>query len=84
MARQPAAVIPSEPEQEWRCMMGSVPNKPKTTLRNVRIDNQLWGDALIVTRANGTNISEVIRHALWEYILENDHGPDYTETHRAG
>lgn len=64
--------------------MGSVPNQPKTTLRNVRVDNQLWGDAIIVTRANGTNVSEVLRDALLKYILENDHGPDHTATYRAG
>lgn len=65
-------------------MMGSVPNKPKTTLRNVRVDDQLWGDAKIVAAQNDTNVSEVVRQALWKFILENDHGPDHTATYRAG
>lgn len=63
--------------------MVTVPNKPKTTLRNVRIDDQLWGDAQKVTAENDTNVSEVIRHALRTYILENDTRP-YTETYKAG
>lgn len=59
--------------------MGSVPNKPKTPLRNVRVDDQLWADAQKVTAEQGTNVSEVIRHALWKYILEHDTIP-YTQT----
>lgn len=62
-------------------MMGSVPNQPKTTLRNVRVDDQLWGDAKTVAAQNGTNVSEVIREALSVYILENDYGPDFTATY---
>jgi antitoxin component of RelBE/YafQ-DinJ toxin-antitoxin module len=52
-------------------MMVTVPNKPKTTLRNVRIDDQLWGDAQKVAAGNGTNVSEVIRSQLQAYVDEN-------------
>lgn len=48
--------------------MGSVPNKPKTTLRNVRIDDELWSAAQQTAAANGTNVSEVIRTHLQQYV----------------
>lgn len=48
-------------------MMDSVPNKPKTTLRNVRIDDQLWGDARFVAEAMADNLSSVVRDALRDY-----------------
>lgn len=60
-------------------MMGSVPNKPKTPLRNVRVDDQLWVDAQKVAAEQDTNVSEVIRQALLVYILEHDTIP-YTKT----
>lgn len=52
-------------------MMGSVPNKPKTTLRNVRIDDELWSAAQQTAAANGTNVSEVIRTHLQKYVDEH-------------
>lgn len=51
--------------------MGSVPNQPKTTPRNVRIDDGLWSEARAVAKADGTNISEVIRSFLQSYVDRN-------------
>lgn len=52
-------------------MMGNVANQPKTTLRNVRIDDELWADAKKVAAGMGTNVSEVIRVQLRAYVDEN-------------
>lgn len=60
--------------------MASVPNNPKSNLRNVRIDDQLWADAHKVAADNDTNVSEVISSALRIWVQDNDYGPDLTET----
>lgn len=52
-------------------MMGSVPNKPKTKPRNVRIEDDLWSEALAIAKASGTNVSEVIRSFLESYVERN-------------
>lgn len=41
-----------------------------TTLRNIRVDDELWTAALSTAVLRGENLSEVIRRALREYITE--------------
>jgi antitoxin component of RelBE/YafQ-DinJ toxin-antitoxin module len=45
-----------------------MPNKPKTTLRNVRVDDELWAAALETAAARGENVSEAIRRFLKRYV----------------
>ncbi len=47
--------------------MGSVPNAPKTPLRSMRIPDDEWNAAGEAARANGTNLTAVIRAALRDY-----------------
>lgn len=49
-------------------MMVNVPNKPKTPLRNVRIDDELWHSAKTAAASNGETVSDVIRRSLQTYI----------------
>lgn len=42
-----------------------------TTLRNVRVPQDLWDAALARAKANRTNLSEVIREALARYVREH-------------
>jgi predicted transcriptional regulator len=41
-----------------------VPNAPKTPLRSVRIDDDLWERTAEAAEARGTDRSEVVRAAL--------------------
>jgi negative regulator of replication initiation len=52
-------------------MMGSVPNKPKTPHRTIRVENELWADTMTITKAKGETATEVIRRALETYRDEN-------------
>lgn len=45
-----------------------MPNKPKTPLRAVRIDDGLWHDAKEATAHQGTTVSAVIRDSLRRYV----------------
>jgi len=47
--------------------MGVMPNKPKTTLRNVRVDDALWQAAQAAAEARGESLSEAIRKFLKRY-----------------
>lgn len=49
-----------------------VPNKPRTPLRNVRVDDKLWGDAQFIASAIGENLSAIIRDALRDFVEENE------------
>ena len=42
-----------------------------TTNRAVRIDDELWEAASAAAKANGENVSVVIRRALIQYVKEN-------------
>jgi antitoxin component of RelBE/YafQ-DinJ toxin-antitoxin module len=47
--------------------IGVMPNKPKTTLRNVRVDDELWQAAQAAAEARGESVSEAIRKFLKRY-----------------
>ena len=51
--------------------IGVMPNKPKTTLRNVRVDDELWNAALATAQGRGETVSEVVRAALAQYVKKN-------------
>lgn len=42
-----------------------------TTNRAIRIDDDLWEAASEAAKANGENVSVVIRRALVQYVKEN-------------
>jgi predicted HicB family RNase H-like nuclease len=41
---------------------------PGTTLRNVRVPDELWDAALARAEDEGTNVSEVVRELLQEWV----------------
>lgn len=45
--------------------MGNTPN------RTIRIDDEIWEPAAVAAKANGENLSVVIRRALIQYTKEN-------------
>lgn len=47
--------------------IGSMPNKPKTPLRNIRVDDELWNAAMAAAEARGESLSEAIRKFLKRY-----------------
>lgn len=51
--------------------MGNMPNKPKTPSRNVRVEDELWNEALRITAERGETVADVIRAALKRYVKKN-------------
>lgn len=45
-----------------------MPNAPKTPLRSIRVDTDLWRAAQAVAAARGESLSDVIRRALVRYV----------------
>jgi antitoxin component of RelBE/YafQ-DinJ toxin-antitoxin module len=45
-----------------------MPNQPKTPLRNVRVDDQLWTAVQAKAAAQGRTVSDVIRDMLRRYV----------------
>jgi predicted DNA-binding protein len=45
-----------------------VPNKPKTPVRSVRVEDEIWETAKVLAKAEGRNMSEVVRELLAEWI----------------
>lgn len=41
---------------------------PKTTLRNVRVDDELWTAAQEAAASRGESLSDVLRAALRRYV----------------
>lgn len=54
-------------------MMGSVPNQPKTTAKNFRIEDGVWLDAQKIADKQDTKISAVLRDFVYKYVEENRH-----------
>jgi hypothetical protein len=48
-----------------------------TPMRAVRISEEVWRPALACAEANGDTITDIVRHALTDYIANHDCG-----THR--
>ena len=47
--------------------IGVMPNKPKTPLRNIRVDDELWAAAMAAADSRGESLSEAIRKFLKRY-----------------
>lgn len=42
-----------------------------TTLRNVRVSDELWDEAMAIAERRGQNVSQVIRDALAVYVMRH-------------
>lgn len=47
-----------------------MPNQPKTPLRSMRIDDDLWNAVRMKTKREGRSITSVIVRALRSYVAE--------------
>lgn len=47
-----------------------MPNQPKTPVRTLRVDDELWQRAQAVAAANGESLSDVMRSALVAYVAK--------------
>ena len=47
--------------------IGNMPNQPKTKLRNIRVEDELWDAAKAAAEARGESLSEAIRAFLKRY-----------------
>lgn len=47
-----------------------MPNQPKTPLRSMRIDDDLWNAVRVKTRREGRSITSVIVRALRNYVSD--------------
>lgn len=44
------------------------PNAPKTPLRTIRVDDDLWRKAQQRAEAEGRTVSDIVREALRKYV----------------
>jgi len=44
----------------------------QTPSRNVRVEDEIWKPAAAAAKANGENLSVVIRRALIQYVKDNE------------
>lgn len=49
-----------------------VPNQPKTTIRGIRVPDELWEAAKAKAAARGEDVSTVVRAALERYVKRKD------------
>lgn len=49
-------------------MMASVANQPKTPHRTIRVPDDVWNPAREKAETEGTNLSELIREWLTNYV----------------
>jgi negative regulator of replication initiation len=47
-----------------------MPNQPKTPLRNVRVDDQLWQASKAKAAEQGETVADVLRRALEAYTQQ--------------
>lgn len=52
--------------------MNTVPNKPKTPIRGVRVPDSEWHPAQKKAKAEGETVTDVLRRALRDYVGAND------------
>lgn len=53
--------------------MVTMPNKPRTPIRGVRVPDELWQDAQAVAKARDEDVSAEIRAGLERYVKRNRH-----------
>lgn len=52
--------------------LSRMPNQPATTIRGIRVPDQLWADSKIVARAEGyKGVSEMVRDCLERRVAEH-------------
>lgn len=56
--------------------MASVPNKPRTPIRGVRVPDDLWKEAQKVAAARGETVSDEVRRALERYVKRHSRGDE--------
>lgn len=57
-----------------------VPNKPKTTIRGFRIDDDLYRDAQLAAEFNGEpSLTDVVKSKLADYAKRTQKKPGYGE-----
>lgn len=59
-----------------------MPNQPKTPLRSMRIDDDLWNAVRVKTRREGRSITSVIVRALTTYVAEGSGSTATTSAER--
>lgn len=59
-----------------------MPNQPKTPLRSMRIDDDLWNAVHVKTRSEGRSITSVIVRALTTYVAEGSGSTATTSAER--
>ncbi len=47
-----------------------MPNQPKTPLRSMRIDDDLWNAVRVKTKREGRSVTSVIVRALRNYVAD--------------
>lgn len=50
--------------------MNTVPNKPKTPIRGVRVPDGEWHPAQAKAKRKGETVTDVVRRALREYVKD--------------
>jgi hypothetical protein len=50
--------------------MNTVPNKPKTPIRGVRVPDEEWKPAQAKAKRKGETVTDVVRRALRDYVKE--------------
>lgn len=53
-------------------MMGVMPNAPKTPHRTIRVPDDVWTAAQQRAKAEGRNLSELIREWLTDYAKDSE------------
>lgn len=56
------------PVPGFRPSMNTVPNKPKTPIRGVRVPDEEWHPAQKKAKAEGETVTDVVRRALRDYV----------------
>ena len=52
--------------------LSRMPNQPATTIRGIRVPDELWEDAKVVARAEGfRGVSEMVRDCLERHVAEH-------------
>lgn len=51
--------------------MVTVPNKPKNSAKNFRIEDDVWAEAIQIAESQGTRMSALLRDFVYRYVEEN-------------
>jgi hypothetical protein len=52
--------------------LSRMPNQPATTIRGIRVPDELWDDSKVVAEAEGfTGVSAMVRDCLEEHVRDH-------------